>query len=273
LIWLSQNAYLQKIAKLAEPGRAHNIPITKEELLPNAGKASPSEITEFQRKVGSLLYAAVITRPDVAFATSRLARFNTNPGPEHHRAADQVLRYLLNTSSLSLQFGGDDDFRIASDASFADNSQDRKSSQAFAMKLFGGTIAWRANKQDTVTTSTTEAELLALTQAAKETLFVSRLLKELTVTLKESRIVIECDNEQTIGLVTKETAFLRTKLKHVDIANHWLRQEVQNQRIAIKYTPSAEMIADGLTKALTVEKHQMICQHAVTSSTAWRCLC
>ena len=67
---------------------------------------------------------------------------------------------------LGLQFGGGDEFLVASDASFADNTVDRKSSQAYAMQLFGGLIGWRANKQETVTTSTTEAELLALSQAA-----------------------------------------------------------------------------------------------------------
>ena len=118
------------------------------------------------------------------------------------------------------------------------------------MKLFGGVIGWRANKQETVTTSTTEAELLALSQAAKEALFVSKLIKELKVKLDNSYIHIECDNTQTIRLVTEEIAILQTKLRHVDIHNHWLRQEVQNGMISVEYTKSARMMADGLTKAL-----------------------
>jgi hypothetical protein len=65
---------------------------------------------------------------------------------------------------------------VASDASFANNNTNRKSSQAFAMKLFGGLIGWRANKQDTIITLITEAELLALAQAAKESIYVSKLL-------------------------------------------------------------------------------------------------
>jgi len=73
-----------------------------------------------------------------------------------------VLHYLHNTRRLALQLGGEDDFVVASNASFADNSIDRKSSQAYTIKLFGGLVGWRANKQDTVTTSITEAELLAL---------------------------------------------------------------------------------------------------------------
>ena len=90
------------------------------------------------------------------------------------------------------------------------------------MKLFGGVIGWRASKQETVTTSTTEAELLALSQAAKEALFISRLIKELQIKLDDNHIRIKCDNKQTIRLVTEEITVLRTKLRHVDIHNHWL---------------------------------------------------
>jgi hypothetical protein len=230
------------------------------ELLPYKGQASPTSINHYQRKIRSLLYVAVITRPDIAFATSRLARFNINPSPEHQKEADRALRYLQGTRNLALQYGQGDAFEVASDASFADNTIDRKSSQAYAMKLFGGIIGWRANKQDTVTTSTTEAELLSLAQAAKEGLFVSRLIKELGVTLDNSRINIMCDNQQTIRLVNADIALLNTKLRHVDIHNHWLRQEAQARRIKVSYTPTDDMIADGLTKTLSSQKHQRFIQ-------------
>jgi hypothetical protein len=119
------------------------------------------------------------------------------------------------------------------------------------MRLFGGIVGWRANKQATVTTSTTEAELLALSQAAKEAMFVSRLIKELGIKLDDERIRIQCDNQQTIQLVNNDISKLQTKLKHVDIHNHWLRQEAQLDRISVEYQPTADMIADGLTKVLT----------------------
>lgn len=253
-IWLSQTSYIEKIIKLANKIKTATVPMGAEELLPRSDRASPNEVNRYQKKIGSLLFAAISTRPDIAFATSRLARFLTNPSPAHHDAADRVLNYLSETKHLALRFGGADNLIVASDASFADNTLDRKSSQAFVMKLFGGLIGWRANKQDTVTTSTTEAELLALAQAVKETLFVSRLLKELSVELSDQCIKIECDNQQTINLVTSELATLKTKLRHVDIHNHWLRQEVSKGTIIIEYTPSAAMMADGLTKALPGQK-------------------
>jgi hypothetical protein len=228
LIKLSQASFIDKTAKLVNtPSTRPATPMRPQELLPYNGRATYSSITQCQRKIGSLLYAAVITRPDIAFAVSRLARFNTNPGLIHHAEADRAIHYLISTRHLALQFGGvnSNDFVVASDASFADNTLDRKSSQAYVMRLFGGTIGWRANKQDTVTTSTTEAELLSLAQAAKEALFVSRLVKELGVKLDELRITIQCGNQQTIRLINADIALLQTKLRHVDIHNHWLRQE------------------------------------------------
>jgi len=150
---------------------------------------------------------------------------------------------------------------VASDASFADNTVDRKSSQGFILKLFGGAIAWRANKQDTVTTSTTEAELLSLAQAAKEAQFLVRLQTELGIKLEDSTITIQCDNKQTIRLVNENTSQLTTKLRHVDIHNHWLRQEVQRRKIRVIYTPTNDMIADGFTKSLPANKMRQFLEH------------
>ena len=121
-------------------------------------------------------------------------------------------------------------------------------------------MGWRANKQDIVTTLTTEAELLALVQAAKESLFMSRLLAELIVRLDNHYIKIQYNNKQTIRLVTAKVATLQTRLRHVDIHNHWLRQEVANKKIMVEYTPSASIIADGLTKALNHTLHQAFIQ-------------
>ncbi|RKK06471.1 hypothetical protein BFJ65_g18668 [Fusarium oxysporum f. sp. cepae] len=81
-IWLSQTAYIDKIANLANKGTS-TVPMTQTELRPQTGLAAPAEIQRYQRKVGSILYIAVNTRPDIAFAASRLARFLVNPGQEH----------------------------------------------------------------------------------------------------------------------------------------------------------------------------------------------
>jgi hypothetical protein len=255
IIHLSQAAYVEKISKLVDnESIRHDTPMTSIELKPSSSESLPANLNKYQRKIGSLLFAAVTTRPDIAFATSRLARFLSNPSQLHHDAADRVLLYLKHTQWLALEMGGGEGLQVASDASFADNTLDRKSSQGYAIKLFNGLIAWKASKQDTVTTSTTEAELLALSQVAKEAIFTSRLLKELQITLPSNTITIHCDNMQTIGLVNKEISKLQTKLRHVDIHNHWLRQEISSGKITVEYVPSSEMIADGFTKVLPGNK-------------------
>jgi hypothetical protein len=255
-LWLSQLSYVEKIANefIPDLSRCPEIPMNEEELLPLPAEEEAEEVsrTSYQRKVGSILFAAISTRPDIAFAAARLSRFNQRPGQKHHDAADRLIQYLYRTRHTCIQYGHQStiaSFVCASDASFADNTLDRKSSQGYIMKLFGGPVAWRANKQDTVTTSSTEAELLALSQTAKESIYLSRLFRALSLELDEP-LVIECDNRQTIRLLVEEVTKLQTKLRHVDIHSHWLRQEVQRGSIQLNWRETKKMMADGLTKAL-----------------------
>ncbi|KAF7136791.1 hypothetical protein CNMCM5793_006309 [Aspergillus hiratsukae] len=270
LIWLSQSSYIEKIANLSESQPSDNVPMAQGGLHPYTGTASLRSIHKYQRKIGSLMYAAVVTRPDIAFATSKLSQYLMNPSPEHHKAADQVLRYLQRTQDLALQLGGGDDYILFSDASFADN-QDRKSSQGYIIRLFGGTVGWRANKQATVTTSTTEAELLALSQASREGMFMERLLNDLQICLDNHHIHIFCDNVQTIRLVNEDINRLQTRLRHVDIHNHWLRQEARMGRIRVEHCPTSKMLADGLTKALPRQKFEpFVEQLGLVDVSKWR---
>lgn len=259
LLLLSQSSYIDKIFQTClpsatEPDRRVNTPMVCADLARYEGIVDKRSRFAYQRKIGSIQYAAIITRPDIAFACSKLARFNQNPGPVHHDAADRVLHYLKNTRSWAIQFDGHVSCNLfASDASFADDVLSRRSSQGYVMLFCGGPAAWRASLQDTVTTSTTEAELLAIAETAKESIFLSRLLRELDETL-DKRPVIQCDNKQTVRLLVEDSATLSTKLRHVDIHRHWLRQEVQQGRVAVEWVPTGEMLADGLTKALPGQK-------------------
>jgi hypothetical protein len=256
-LWLSQQSYIEKLANEFTEGVQSDkwppTPMAEEELLPLHidDEVIEADKTLYQRKIGSILYAAISTRPDIAFAAARLSRHNCRPGRIHQEAADRVIRYLYRTRFQCIRYGHESEatsYVCASDASFADNTIDRKSSQGYVLKLFGGPVAWRANKQDTVTTSSTEAELLALSQTAKESIYLSRLLTALSLELDEP-LAIECDNRQTIRLLA-ESAKLQTKLRHVDIHSHWLRQEVQRGAITLTWRESKKMMADGLTKAL-----------------------
>ena len=260
-LWLNQASYIEKITRkfnLLEG--SHNfpsIPLPTAPLSKFEGQAEPRSIKLYQEKVGSILYAAIMTRPDVARAAAELSKYLTNPSPRHHEAADQAIRYLYATRFLSIEYSAQDDdiLVIASDASFADDIEDRKSSQGYVIKLFGGPIVWKASKQNTVTTSTTEAELLALEQTAKETYALNRLFRDVALDLGDP-IKLYCDNQQTIRLVVGENERITTKLRHVDIQNMWLRQEFKKGQFSVAYLPTNDMPADGLTKPLPRQRFE-----------------
>jgi hypothetical protein len=136
-VWIARDSYIEKINKrydLVNPKtRFPAIPIPCVGLEKFTGKAMRAQIKAFQERVGSLLYTAVMVRPDVAYAASELSKHLLNPGPKHLAAADQALRYLYATRYLAIQFGGEHTegqlLTIASDASFADDEETRRSSQ------------------------------------------------------------------------------------------------------------------------------------------------
>jgi Reverse transcriptase (RNA-dependent DNA polymerase) len=261
-IWLCQDSYIEKVAtrfNLAtnSSSTAPYTPISTSELLPNEGTATAQQIYAYQQRVGSLNFASVISRPDISFTVSKLSQFLRNPSSIHLKAANRAISYLYRTRTYAIEFSGhpgSDIFVCSSDASFADDPTNRRSSDGYLFQLYGGAIDWRAARQKTVTTSSTEAELLSLSYAAKEVMWWSRFFTAIRFNTEEE-VSIACDNRQTILLLQKKAPKLNTKLRHVDIHQHWLRQEAQANRIKLRWIPSADMPADGLTKALTEQKH------------------
>ena len=253
-IVLAHDEYINKIAKrfnLASTAYFPDTPLPSEELTKSSFEASKHEIKEYQERVGSLLYTAIMIRPDVAYAASKLSQFLTNPSKKHFDAVHRAIVYLYRTRYLAIQYGNHQgaELLICGDASFADDQETRRSSHGYIMQLFGGAISWKAARQSTVTTSTTEAELLALEHVSKEAMAMKRFFNEITLNLGTAWRIF-CDNQQTIRLVVGANERITTKLRHVDIQNMWLRQEHAKGSFQVQYLPTSEMPADGLTKNL-----------------------
>ena len=263
-LWLCQDSYITKIAaryNIDTTARPPKTPLPLEELTAadEGYEATVEQKLGYQQRVGSANFASVITRPDIAYSVSKLSQFLKKPTTAHRSAADRVISYLSATRGLAIEFSGDETgpiFNCASDAAFADDPDTRKSSDGYLFKLYGGAIDWKASKQKTVTTSSTEAELLSLSAATREVMWWKRFFTNIQFDTQQ-RTEICCDNMQTIRILQKEGLKLDTKLRHVDIHQHWLRQEVQARKIELKWLPTAEMPADGLTKALPTQKHAL----------------
>jgi hypothetical protein len=167
-------------------------------------------------------------------------------------AVDWTIAYLWGTRFLAIEYGGEHcntQLLIASDASFADELETRRSSYGYTMALFGGLIAWKAAQSSNVLNSTTEAELSGVDHTARETVALQRFFKELFLTLDDPWTIF-CDNQQTIRLIVGENERITTKLRHVDIKNMWLREQYKNSSFEIEYLPTSDMPADGMTKNL-----------------------
>jgi hypothetical protein len=266
-LWLCQDSYIKKIARSFDlvNGTRFQTPMAVEDILPNSGQASAHDIHGYQSRIGSLIYATTITRPDAARATNKLAEFLLNPSASHLAAANRVIRYLYDTRYLAVEYSKSGstlevtpDFRCSTDSAYADDIPTRKSTEGYIFKLFNGPIDWRSTKQKQVTRSSTEAELMALSHASTEIYWWRRFFS--SIDLQLDQYTVECDNQQTIRLLTTPAIKLATKLKHLDIHQHWLRQEVEENRLNIEWIPTTEMPADGLTKALPKQKHQVFLQ-------------
>ena len=259
-LWLCLDAYIEKITHKFNltDRKPPSTPLPTEDLVPYDGQSTKQQTYAFQSRVGSVIYPSVLARPDSAFAGQKLSEFLVNPGPKHLDAADHAIAYLNGSRTMAIEYNDlsyDPLFLCASDAAFADNIETRRSTEGYYFQLFGGPIDWRSTKQKTVTTSTTEAELYALSHTAGQLYWWQRFFNAISLDLRD-QFPLQCDNLQTVRLLIKDSPKLITKLKHVDIHQHWLRQEVQLKNLQVEWIPTHKMKADGFTKNLPRQKHE-----------------
>jgi hypothetical protein len=204
--------------------------------------------------VGSLMYLAVATRPDIAYTVGVLARFNHNPGKAHWLAVKHVFRYLKGTLDLGLTYSptsGKELFVSYSDADHGGDKSTGKSTGAYVVKMGTGAISWQSKLQKIVTLSTTEAEYIAAVSAGQEILWLRNLFEELGYPQHMSS-TLYMDNQSAIAVARDPEHHGR--MKHLDLRTYWLRQEVDRGKIKIFHVPTTEMPADILTKALSKPK-------------------
>jgi hypothetical protein len=209
--------------------------------------------------IGSLLYAAMCTRPDIAYAVNSLAQFTSNPGNEHWTAVKRVMRYLKGTHDYSLTYSsqGEKDWSTDvvgySDADWGSDHFDRKSISGYTFMLGDATISWSSKKQATVALSSTEAEYVAASHATTQAIWLRQLLEELHFP-QSKPTTIHCDNQSAIALVRDAQFHARTK--HIDIRHHFIRDKLEDGTINVIYCPTNDMLADILTKGLAKPKHE-----------------
>ena len=274
-IKLDQEVYINKMLEKFDFNNCRTV------ATPEIVGASQQELTEQQSQsanrqrymemTGSLMYAAISTRPDIAHAVFYLASNMLAPLEIHMQAAVRVMRYLADTRDLGLMFGtrnggiiGDSrghsrtlvDVCAFADADWANDKGDRRSITGWVSKLNGDPISWSSKKQRTVALSTCEAELYAEAAAIQEVLWLNGILKELGLKSQVGGSTIYGDNQAAISI--SKNGIKGDRTKHVDVKYHFITESIERNEIKLKWIPTQEQQADIFTKALPVQTFELL---------------
>ncbi|CAN0846213.1 Retrovirus-related Pol polyprotein from transposon TNT 1-94 [Linum grandiflorum] len=236
-IWLSQEKYIERVLERFKMSKAKTVstPLAGHFNLSSKHCPTSEEDKEemknvpYASAVGSLMYAMVCTRPDIAHAVGVVSRFLSNPGKEHWAAVKWILRYLRGTSRVCLCFGnGKAMLEGYTDANMAGDVDSRKSTSGYMMTFAGAAVSWQSRLQKCVALSTTEAEYIAVTEACKEVLWLKKFLQELGIKQERS--------------------------KHIDVRYHWIRDALEEKLLELDKVHTDDNGSDMMTKSLPSEK-------------------
>lgn len=204
--------------------------------------------------LGSLMFAAMTCRPDIAFAVSLLAQGGVDPRQVHMGALVRVLKYLVSTKDAKLVYkgaGGAVQPCIYTDSDWG-SEKDGKSRAGWTGKVAGGAVTWYSKKLAMVASSSAEAEYKALSEGAKEAMWFRNLMTELS--LPVSPVHIYCDNQGAVAI--SKNPIQHHKTRHFKLSWHFVRQAQEAGEVQVSFVPTNRQDADALTKALSTTLHK-----------------
>ena len=236
-IFISQTKYVNELLKKFHFQDASNAktPMPTSTKLDADLKGTKIDITNYRGMIGSLLYLTA-SRPDIMFATCLCARFQADPRESHLTAVKRIFRYLKGNPNLGLWYPKESEFNLIgySDADYAGCKIDRKSTSGSCQLLGGRLVSWFSKKQQTISTSTAEAEYIAAGSCCAQVLWMRNQLMDYGLQLE--KIPIYCDNTSAIAITQNPVQHSRTK--HIDIRYHFIREHVMNGTVELHFVPT-----------------------------------
>ena len=260
-IAINQRAYIESMVKKFRLTNAKPVSTPMEPRAQFSVEQSPSSLNQtaqmrgipYSEAIGSVLWTVVVSWPDAAYAVGVLSQFIQNPGQAHWEGVKRVISYLGSTKDLWLTFGGKGEtLEGFCDADWA-SQKHRHSISGFSFHYGSGTVSWSSKKQNVISLSSTEAEYVAQTHAAKEAIWLRKFISEIQGS-GEKQLTIHCDNQGAIALAKDNKFHGRTK--HIDLRYHFIREAVEDGKIEMKYIPTDENVSDIFTKALPRPKFE-----------------
>ena len=225
--------------------------------------STPTQVTcmcriPYVEAIGSALWPVVISQPDAAFAVSTLSQFIQNPRPAHWEALKHMIVFLRSMKDLWLTFSGRS--KPATEG-FCDvdwgGQINHHSISGYSFHMGAGAISWSSKKQHVVVLSSTEAEYIVQTHAAKEALWLHSYLWELH-SAPDDLLILNCDNQGVIALA-KDNKF-HTRTKHIDVRYHFIREVVEDGKVAVQYILTRDNVSNIFTKPLAKAKFQELAE-------------
>jgi len=223
--------------------------------------------------VASLIYFVSWTRVDLAYCVSKACKFMHNPGKDHIVVLKRIIRYLKATADRGLVY----DFSPAGlkaakegmygyyDASNADCPDTLKSTLAYLFFFFNALISWHSKLHSVITTSTNHSEYCAAAKAAKEAKWFEKMMTELGFGSFVKPIDLFSDSKGSIAMTYNPVQ--RNASKHIDLADHYAREQQERGTITISYVSTRDMIADLLTKPLGNTDFKRHCDKLIKHTT------
>jgi len=259
-IFISQSNYTSQLLKKFCLENTTPISIPEDpncDLTMESGSILEEGQVPYRQAIGSLMFLAVVSRPDISHAVGVVSRYADKYTMAHWNAVKRILKYLKKTVSFGITYSQDKIHNLAgfSDADFAGDRQTRKSTSGYVFKMCNGPVTWSSRRQQSVSLSTTESEYIAASEATKEAVWLYQLLSDIGETVPKP-VKIYIDNQSAIRLIKNPEFHNRTK--HIDIRFHYIREKFECGDIDPVYVESASQEADIFTKALPKVKFEKL---------------
>ena len=265
-VYISQETYLNHILERFDMGECKGCDtpvVAGVKLQKEDRKELEVDKQLYQEAIGSLTYASITTRPDIAYATGVAGRFSDKPTTPHWEAVKRIFRYLQGTKHLRLALGSLEKeqslgIRVFADTDFAGEVDTLKSTTGIAiLDRFGSLVYWKSKRQTTVAKSNTDAEFTATAMAVEEGIWILNLDSEIFPhAASKPRSPLKVYNDNQASIANLANGRYRPSTRHVGVRYFWLRELVENGEVGVDYLNTGDMVADGFTKGLERVKHE-----------------
>lgn len=257
-IFIHQTAYARKVTRKFQMENCNSVgvPCDANQRLTRDDDSDTSNFP-YRQLIGSIMYLANGTRPDISYAIGMASRYLEKPSEAHVNAAKRILRYIKGSLNHGILYSstGDITFKGYCDSDFAGDLDTRKSTTGYVFMVNGSAITWCSRLQASVAKSTTEAEYMAASEASSELVWLKRLLNEL-LSNQCNKPALYIDNESAKKLVKNPVFHRRTK--HIDVAYHYIREKYDDGILSVESVSSHDQLADGFTKALPKSRFEYL---------------